>query len=596
MPAAKNVVPFRSAGLPAERRPALTPVERTAFREIGKALGRDGEDGRTAAAPPAEPHGGAPTPAVAASAAQEMRAAAPIAPAESWLDDPIPSAYAPRIERPRPIEPPPATAAEEHEIIDRLPLAVLVHRAGRPIYANRALFEWTGYADVGDIAAAGGIDVLFAEPGGTLPDKADDAGRVLALATRQGDTLAVEARLFAVSWDAAPALALVLVRGAAQDRRDSELALRAAEAEGRELRSIIDTASDGVVVVERDGRIVSLNRRAEALFGHVSRDLEGHPFVDLFAPESHRIALDQLDALSLSGAAAPAEGGREVIGRARQGDLVALFMTIGRVGEGKYCAVFRDITQWKRSEEALVEGRRRAEKAVSAKSDLLARIGPDLRTPLDAMTGLSEAMMQERHGPLGNERYRAHARDIHAAALELAQLIGDVTDLSRIEAGKLDLVFAEVDLNELTRECVAVMQPQANRERIIIRTSLSQSLPAIVADAQSVRQIVLNLLSNSIKLTGAGGQVIVSTALSDRGEAVIRVRDTGMGMSEAERAREPSDRAAASGPEGAAAGGLGLPLTRALAEANRATFAIESAANAGTLVEITFPALRIPAE
>jgi signal transduction histidine kinase len=144
----------------------------------------------------------------------------------------------------------------------------------------------------------------------------------------------------------------------------------------------------------------------------------------------------------------------------------------------------------------------------------------------------------------------------------------------------------------------ALLQPQANRERTIIRTSLAATLPQVVADARSVRQIVLNLLSNSIKFTGAGGQVIVSTALNDAGEVVLRVRDTGVGMSEQDIAiaMEPFRQLATSARFGSGGTGLGLPLTKALAEANRASFAISSARNAGTLVEISFPSTRVLAE
>ncbi len=203
--------------------------------------------------------------------------------------------------------------------------------------------------------------------------------------------------------------------------------------------------------------------------------------------------------------------------------------------------------------------------------------------------------MEERFGPIANERYRAYLKDIHASGGHLISLINDLLDLSKIEAGKLELTFAGVALNDLTQQCVAIMQPQANRERIIIRTSLAPKLPQIVADARSVRQIVLNLLSNSIKFTGAGGQVIVSTALTDDGEVVLRVRDTGIGMSEkdiADRARAvPAARDLGARRLGGT--GLGLPLTKALAEANRASFHIKSAPNAGTLVEIAFPATRV---
>ena len=120
----------------------------------------------------------------------------------------------------------------------------------------------------------------------------------------------------------------------------------------------------------------------------------------------------------------------------------------------------------------------------------------------------------------------------------------------------------------------------------------------MLADARSVRQIVLNLLSNSIKFTGAGGQVIVSTALNDIGEVVLRVRDTGVGMSEKDIAiaLEPFRQLATSARFGSGGTGLGLPLTKALAEANRASFSIKSAVNAGTLVEVAFPGTPMAAE
>jgi signal transduction histidine kinase len=207
-------------------------------------------------------------------------------------------------------------------------------------------------------------------------------------------------------------------------------------------------------------------------------------------------------------------------------------------------------------------------------------------------------MMQERFGPIGNERYRQYLKDIHSSGGHLVSLLNDLLDLSKIEAGKLELNFANLDLNELTQQCVALMQPQANRERIIIRTSLAHDLPPVMADPRSVRQIVLNLLSNSIKFTGAGGQVIVSTALDDDGDVVLRVRDTGVGMSEQDLAiaLEPFRQLATAGRWGSSGSGLGLPLTKALAEANRASFRIRSAVNSGTLVEVAFPGSRLAAE
>src|SRR5206468_3942925 len=144
----------------------------------------------------------------------------------------------------------------------------------------------------------------------------------------------------------------------------------------------------------------------------------------------------------------------------------------------------------------------------------------------------SELMMQERFGALGNDRYRGYLKDIHAAGDHLLSLINDLLDLSKIEAGRLQIAFEAIALNDLTQQCVAIIQPQANRSRVLIRLALAAALPKVMADARSVRQIVLNLLSNSLKFTNAGGQVIVSSAMGDAGEVILRVRDTGQGMTE----------------------------------------------------------------
>ena len=165
---------------------------------------------------------------------------------------------------------------------------------------------------------------------------------------------------------------------------------------------------------------------------------------------------------------------------------------------------------------------------------MLARISHEIRTPLNAIIGFAEVMIGERFGALGNERYIDYMKDIRSSGERVIAIVNDLLDLSRIETGRLDLTFSNQNLNDLVEQCVAVMQPQANRERIIIRTSLAPMLPPVLADARSLRQIALNLIGNSIHLANAGGQVIVSTALSDFGEVVLRVRDTGQGLNDSE--------------------------------------------------------------
>jgi signal transduction histidine kinase len=300
---------------------------------------------------------------------------------------------------------------------------------------------------------------------------------------------------------------------------------------------------------------------------------------------------EYLASVKTADAASLLDHGREVLGRESKGGFIPLSMTIGRtrVDGPNFFAVFRDLSQAKKTESELRETRRLAERAASAKADVLARISHEVRTPLNAIIGFAEVMLGERFGALGNERYAEYMKDIRASGERVISIINDLLDLSRIETGKLDLTFTNQNLDGLVESCVAVMQPQANRERIIIRTSLAHALPPVLADARALRQIMLNLIGNSIHLANAGGQVIVSTALSDYGDAVLRVRDTGHGLNDNEvaaalepfRTPAPSDQASENSP-------VNLSLTKALVEANRAKFQIKTGARSGTLIEVVF--------
>lgn len=555
---------------PAFQPPPLTPVEHSAFQELARELTerlRASAKKSTPAdiEPPAPPSAAAPTPA------------------------------------PRPARNGNATrdTQEGRPILDRLPVGILVYRLNTLIYANRAFLDWTGYGTLDALNEAGGLDSLFIE---TKDAPVNGNGKSLTITTVNGSQKPVEGRLFTVAWNDENALVLMInTQPVISDEKSkaAEMSLRRLDEENRQLKAVLDTATDGVLVLDRAGRVLSTNRSAEALFGYEAAQLSELSFGDLFAPESRRNVLDHLDRLMRENGARLLDAGREAIGRVQRGGLVPLFVTMGRIEDGdKVCVVLRDITAWKRTEEELIKARQEAERASTAKSEFLAKISHEIRTPLNAIIGFSEVMIDERFGALGNERYKQYLKDIHASGGHLISLLNDLLDLSKIEAGKIDLSFVSIDINSIVQQCVATMQEAANRERVIIRTSLPAGLPQIVADARSVRQIVLNLLSNSIKFTGAGGQVIVSTALNDSHELVLRVRDTGAGMSERElkTALEPFSQLNTSARWGASGTGLGLPITKALAEANHARFRITSQIGDGTLVEIAFPATRVLAQ
>jgi PAS domain S-box-containing protein len=561
----------------------LSDSEKTAFREIARALGAARRDG-----------------ASSQSANDSIERAI--------LDEEHGEACAPEQEEPLELvsdaaandqAPSPAAA-----LVDSIDTGLMVSRLGEAVYLNRALLDGLGYRTLEDFNAAGGLAKLFA-------DRENGSGAACVSVTNaHGETLTLDARMKTIDWNGGPATLMTFSNakdfttgedrlGAAARMRALEIDARAFEAEVQELRSILDTATDGVAVLDDSGAILSLNSSAEALFGFERHEVIGQNFITLFARESHAAAEEYLAGLKTNGVRSVLNDGREVVGRAHQGGHIPIFMTLGRIGapeDKRFCAVLRDLTQWKNAERELNEARREAERVSALKTDFLAKISHEVRTPLNAIIGFAEVMMEEQLGPLGNERYRDYLKDIHSSGGHVMSLVNDLLDLSKIEAGRMELTFGSVDANRVIAECVSIMQPQALRERVILRLSLAAKLPNLVADERSLRQIVLNILSNAVKFNQPGGQVIVSTALTESGDAVLRVRDTGIGMSEreVETALEPFRQIQTSRHTNGT--GLGLPLTKALVEANRAAFVIRSRKGEGTLVEVSFPAARVMAE
>lgn len=497
-------------------------------------------------------------------------------------------------------------------ILDKLPVPLLIHSGDVLHYANDEFLELTGYETLEDLVQAGGLGALFADRYGEDGD-GDAHDHALHLRTRDGSEFPIDAILRSVPWNGSKALMLVVRRtgeeelpeetsagaGGEPANTSSQPDISELKARIAEMRTIIDTATDGVVLIANDGTIRSISRPAEALFGFDSDDVAGKPFQSLFAIESQRAARDYLAGLSEPGVASVLNDGREVIGREAQGRFIPLFMTIGRLpNDSGFCAVVRDITQWKRAEEDLTQARTLAERSSSQKTEFLARISHEIRTPLNAIIGFSELMVDEKFGPVANDRYRDYLRDINRSGNHVLDLVNDLLDISKIEAGQQEMDYVAVSLNDTLTETVAMMQPQANRERVIIRSSFASRLPEVVADLRSVRQIALNILSNAIRYTQAGGQVIVSTAYEPSGDVVMRVRDTGIGMTQAEieQALKPFKQINALKRGRGDGTGLGLPLTKAMVEANRARFTINSTPGEGTLVEVAFPSTRVLAD
>ena len=579
---AKLVPEVNARAMPAA---GLSTSERAAFSEIARSLTAKIQNAAPEILQPGSKATVAPSPAPVTAAAAPRQSA--------------PSAAEPEAAE---ALPPPESDGNAARALEHIPLGILICRDGEPLYANHHLLDMLGYADSRAFAAASGFVRMFK---GRQPESFDPPpdGGALPLVTLAGEVVMAETRLQTLPWNGRPASLLTFRRSVADDGnarlQTLEMELRQHETQARELHAILDTATDGVAILDENGRILSLNRSAEALFGLDQNEVAGAPFTVLIARDQEHLANDYFQGIKTNGVASVLNDGREMLGRARHGGAIPLFMTLGPVGPGanpKFCAILRDLTQWKKVEGELSDARREAERASQLKSDFLAKISHEIRTPLNAILGFTEVMVEERFGAIGNDRYKDYLKDIHTSGTHVMSLVNDLLDLSKIEAGKMELEFSSVDANRIVAESVSIMQPQAATARIIVRQSLAPRLPNIVADERSLRQIVLNLLSNAVKFNEAGGQVIVSTALTDAGHAVIRIRDTGVGMNEADiqSALEPFKQLQTARRQTGT--GLGLPLTRALAEANRASFTIKSKKNEGTLVEVAFPPTRVLAE
>jgi two-component system, cell cycle sensor histidine kinase PleC len=241
------------------------------------------------------------------------------------------------------------------------------------------------------------------------------------------------------------------------------------------------------------------------------------------------------------------------------------------------------------------EARRRAEAANIAKSRFLAQMSHELRTPLNAILGFSEVMSAEIFGPHGVAAYKDYAGDIHNSGVHLLNLINEILDLSRIEAGRYELNEEAVSLNRVVEDCHHLLKLRAGNRGITIHEMFEPDLPKLWADERAVRQICLNLLSNAIKFTPQGGEIWLKAGWTASGGQYMSVKDTGPGIPEEEipivlASFGQGSNSIKSAEQGA---GLGLPIAKNLIDLHGGTFSLKSKLRIGTEVIVTFPPERV---
>ncbi len=229
------------------------------------------------------------------------------------------------------------------------------------------------------------------------------------------------------------------------------------------------------------------------------------------------------------------------------------------------------------------------------KSEFLANMSHELRTPLNAILGFSELMSNATHGPLGNPKYEEYTKDINDSGRHLLALINDILDLSKIEAGRLELDEEEIDVAMTIGSCMVLVKERARNGGVKLKTDIPDGLPALHADKRKLKQILVNLLSNAVKFTPAGGEVTLKVWSRPDSGYVFQVIDTGIGIALADipAALSPFGQVDSRLDRKYEGTGLGLPLTKSFVEMHGGSLDLQSEEGAGTTVTVRFPKERI---
>jgi len=399
--------------------------------------------------------------------------------------------------------------------------------------------------------------------------------------------------------------------GVMMDVTEERLNQARAQAAEVRLRDAIDSVSEAFVLWDRTGRLLMCNKSYRAFFALEPR---------LLKPGAPRETVNRFVRLAIKAEHAGPDGVAGVR-EAEMHDGRWLQISERRTAEGGLVMTAADITAIKLQDEArrlneeklseavdrlqsseaqLAELARkyeaekiRAEGANKAKSEFLANMSHELRTPLNAINGFSEIMMGEMFGPLGDKRYKEYSQDILSSGQHLLALINDILDMSKIEAGKMNLKFEPMALEDVIEDAVRLVRNRADSSGLTIHIDLPP-LPEIEADYRALKQVLLNLLSNALKFTPHGGRVTVAAEMQGPGggdRVRISVRDTGIGISaeDLKRLAQPFEQIESQHSKTQQGTGLGLALTKSLVEMHEGVLEMESKPGEGTAVSFTLP-------
>lgn len=359
------------------------------------------------------------------------------------------------------------------------------------------------------------------------------------------------------------------------------------------MEAVIDAQPDCVKVVAKDYTLMDMNFTGLDMIGAASIEMvRGVKVLGLIDPEYHDIYKNSVDQ-AYKGIGMEIEfaiTGLNGIKRFMSQRSAPIYSSNDPNKVVEMVAVARDITRKRDNILALERAKGVAEEASRVKSNFLATMSHEFRTPLNAILGFSEIIKAESFGKIGNAKYAEYINDIHSSGRHLLDLINDVLDISEIEADKRVLLKEELDLEEVALHCLSTVNILAEKKQIMISVNIGANLPKIYGDRRSLKQILINLLSNSIKFSHEEGVVILSI-FDDGNNVKIAIKDNGIGIADTDIAdiTKPFFRGQSEADIAVPGTGLGLSIVKSLVDAHGGDLKIESKEHIGTVVKLDFP-------
>jgi len=363
-------------------------------------------------------------------------------------------------------------------------------------------------------------------------------------------------------------------------------------------QQVFDGAAQGMVIHLKGGRRrIAVNKAFCNMVGYDEQTLLDEPYELLTHPDDLSESLKLRQEL-FSGATQAFQIDKRYLHK--NGDVVwgAVNTIAIRDDDGEvlyFISYIQNVTLRKMAENDLIKAKEQADLASRSKTEFLANMSHELRTPLNSILGFSDLINADVTGVFTVEKYRQYAGDINTSGTHLLNLINDILDVSKIEAGAMSYEEQWIDINEVIPSCVRIVAEIAKSGGVELTCSGIKSLPSLLVDPTRFKQIVLNLLSNAIKFTEPGGSVEVRVSISKKGRLWVQVFDTGIGIDEKhiKRIQQPfqqADQCSRLYKEGT---GLGLALVKSLIEDHKGTLYIESELDKGTMVRVCFPPTRL---